>query len=78
MDLEICDKKTDLEGRLILVKIKYEDSLFILYNVYAPTQEHKQYQINVIIKLKNMLTPFMNENILLGGDFDFYLNSKLD
>ncbi len=59
-------KQTDLEGRLILLKIKYEDSLFILCNVYAPTQKHKQDQINFIIKLENMLAPFMNENILLS------------
>ncbi len=25
-----------------------------------------------------MLTTFMNENILLGGDFNFYLNPKLE
>ncbi len=62
----------------MLLKIKYEDSLFILCNVYAPTQEHKQDQLNFIIKLKNMLASFMNENILLGGDFNYYLNPKLD
>ncbi len=48
----LLPKNMDLEGRHILLKIKYEDSLFILFNVYAPTQEHKQDQINFIIKLK--------------------------
>ncbi len=78
MNLEICEKNTDLEGRIILIKIKSNDKFFVLYNVYAPTQEHKQDQNSFAIKLKNVLAPFMNENILLGGDFNFYLNPKLD
>ncbi len=78
VEIHVCEKNTDLEGRIILIKIKPNDKFFVLCNVYAPTQEHKQDQNNFAIKLKNVVAPFMNENILLGGDINFYLNPKLD
>ncbi len=46
--------------------------------MYAPTREHKTDQNNFIKYLKETLIPYANENILLGGDFNFYLDLKLD
>ncbi len=50
----------------------------VLCNVYAPTQNHKCDQINFLIDVKNSLSTYQNENILLGCNFDLHLNSKLD
>ena len=51
---------------------------FVLCNVYAPTREHKKDQNDFIQLLKNTLVPFANENLIIGGDFNFYLNLMLD
>ncbi len=37
-----------------------------------------QYYINYFKSLKDTLIPYANENILLGGDFNFYLDLKLE
>ncbi len=42
-----------------------------------PTRDHKLEQNNFITKLKAELTSFTNENILVVGDFNFYMDPKL-
>jgi len=75
---DIQDKIIDDEGRYIILKVKIETQIFILCNVYAPTREYKLQQINFTKNLKSALLPFENENLLVGGDFNLYLNPKLD
>lgn len=78
IDFNIEDKYMDNDGRVIILKIKINTELFILCNVYAPTRDHKSEQIKFIKELKNYLTIYQNHNIIIGGDFNLYLNPKLD
>ena len=78
IDYEIEDKICDEEGRIIILKVLIDKIIYILCNIYAPTRDHKCDQINFIKKLKNMLIPYENQNLLVGGDFNFYLDPKLD
>jgi exonuclease III len=78
LDIELCDKKCDDDGRFLLLKIKIQFNMYVLCNVYAPTQDHKLEQNNFSVKIKEELAPYANDNILLGGDFNFYKNPKLD
>ncbi len=64
INYQICDKKSDSDGRPC--------------NVYVPKKDHKHDQINVLIDVKNSLSTYENENILLGGDFNLNLNPQLD
>ncbi len=77
-DFELCDKKYDIEGRLLLLKVKIQSNTYVLFNVCSPTQDHKLDQNKFTSKIKKELGPFANENIILGGDFNFYMNPKLD
>jgi exonuclease III len=77
-DFELCEQKIDLEGRMIIIKVKIESNYYVICNIYAPCQGFKLDQNNFILKIKNELAPFMNDNIVLGGDFNFYTNPKLD
>ncbi len=77
-DFGLCDTKCDNEGRLLLLKVKIQSSAYVLFNVYSPTQDHKLDQNKCASKLKEELAPFANENIILGGDFNFYMDRKLD
>ncbi len=43
-----------------------------------PTQQYKHYQLNFIQLTRNYLCKFENENIIVAGDFNLYLNPKLD
>jgi exonuclease III len=78
LDCDIADKITDDEGRFLIIKININTKIFILCNVYAPTKDHKADQIKFIKNLQSYISPYENENLIIGGDFNFYLNPKLD
>ncbi len=63
---------------MLIVKLKIQSNTYILYNIYAPTQDHKLEQNIFIKKFKLELTPFTNETILIGGVFNFCMDSKLN
>ncbi len=77
-DFELCDKKCDNEGRLLLLKVKIQSCTYLLFNVYSPTHDHKLDQNKFASKIKEELSPFANENIILGVDFNFDMDPKLD
>ncbi len=71
-------KKKDINSKLFLTKIKVDNTRYVLCNIYAPIREHKTAQHNFIKSVMYTLIPYANENILLGGDLNFYLDLKLD
>ncbi len=71
-------KEEDIKSMLLLTKIKIDNTTYVLCSIYSPTREHKTDQNNFIKYLKDTLIPYANENILLGGDLNFYLDLKLD
>ncbi len=40
-DFEQCEKRTDIERRLTIAKVKINSVMYILYHLYAPTRDHK-------------------------------------
>ncbi len=48
-----------------------------MVNCYAPTQQHKKDQLD-FINLKSQINKFDTENIIMGGEFYFYINPELD
>ncbi len=78
INYQICDKKSYSNSRLLILKTKIDENRYVLCNVYALTQDHKRDQINFLIDVKNSLSTYENENILLGGDLNLHLNPKLD
>jgi len=78
LDYEIKDKTTDSEGRLLILKILLNEKHYNLCNIYAPTMDHRKEQIFFINTLRNKLATLDQENFILGGDLNIYLNPKLD
>ncbi len=66
-------KKVDLQGKLLVTKIKIDNTIYVLCNVYAPTREHKSDQNNFINIVKYTLAPYVNENIFLENLLFSYL-----
>ncbi len=56
MEYEILEKYKDSDGRLIIIKCKFENTNYIISNCYAPTQQYKNYQINFIQLARNYLS----------------------
>jgi exonuclease III len=68
----------DLEGRLLIVKIKLHESEFFICNLYFPTSNHENDQLKVLMELNDHLTDISANNIVLGGDWNVVLNDTLD
>ncbi len=49
-----------------------------MINYYAPTQQHEKDQLDFINFLKSRINKFDTENIITGGNFNFYINPDLD
>ncbi len=43
LNIKLCKKRFDNEGRLLLLTIKIQSNVNVLLNIYAPTQDHKMY-----------------------------------
>ena len=78
MDFDLCEKIEDCEGRILILKVKINTNYYTIGNFYAPTQCHKNDQINFVTKMNNSLTQFEGETLILGGDLNFYMNPILD
>ncbi len=63
---------------IILLKCKCEEAIYLIVNCYAPTQQFKKDQIDFINFIKSHINNFDTENIIMGGDFNFYMDPELD
>ena len=73
LDYSILDKIIDNKGRLIVIKLKVDNNIYIIANIYAPTKDNKKDQLDFIKMVKPKLFKFENETFLLGGDFNIYI-----
>ncbi len=78
LDHKILKKYTDNDGRLLIIKCNLEKSCYIITNCYAPTQQYRNDQLNFIHMSRDILCKFENESIIATGDFNFYLDPKMD
>ena len=75
---EIKNTITDNNGRFLLIHLVLNDTEMVLVNIYAPTKDHKQEQLTFLSYVQNTLIDFLGKTIILGGDFNTYLNPVLD
>ena len=78
-DIETDIKNIDIdqEGRCIIVNGKFGGRDLTLMNLYAPTKNDINNQMNFISKLIPKINEF-HENLIMGGDLNTYLNPQLD
>ena len=70
VEKKICDKN----GRCIILDIALADTRVALVNIYAPNDVNQQ--VSFFKELQEQLQEFSEENILIGGDFNFTLSEK--
>lgn len=64
----------DPQGRYIIITGKLYNHLMTLVNIYAPNMDDEQFITSLITKLPDMDT----HQLIIGGDFNFVLNTDLD
>ena len=79
LDYEILNTVIDNNGRFILITVKIQDVVYKIGNVYGPNNEGKaiDFYKNISQLLVNEDVN-MDDNIMLGGDFNCVLNPLLD
>ena len=75
---KLVSEKYSHDGRWLILTCEIEGIVFTFVNVYAPTRDHLALQLQFIKELKCELEEFSGTNLLLGGDFNTYLNPMLD
>ncbi len=78
MEYEILEQVKDDNGRFLLLKLKTEELEYVIGNIYSPTRDHKKDQLNFIRYVKEQICQFENETFLIGGDYNFYIDPKMD
>lgn len=74
MSYKITDYKEIVKGRLQLLKLEISDNIYVLLNVYGPTNEDKEF-FDILGKV---ITENNSETLIIGGDFNVVLNFDLD
>ena len=76
--LDIEKTWVDAAGRIAMIRIKFENESYTLINVYAPTKNNLQDQLEFLNILKTLVLENDDSSLILGGDFNTYLNPFLD
>ena len=67
---------SDLQGRLAVVNIMYEERNISIVNLYAPNKDSPEFFLEVFEKIST--TGEENKEFIIGGDFNLVLNIDLD
>lgn len=78
LEVTVADQIIDPNGRYLLLDCTIEGTRFVLVNVYAPTKNVVNQQCVFLNDIREMLAPYMGENLIIGGDFNTILDPTLD
>ena len=77
--LSIKKQLRDNDGRILILDLTIDDQSFILINYYNPNTEAQQLEkLEGLGNLLSTLNISLNNNIIFGGDFNLFFNSKLE
>ena len=77
--LNILNIKRDNLGRILVIEVKIDDSVFVLINIYnANTQSEQLHTLNDLINVLEIFEDIQNKSVVLIGDFNVILNPSLD
>ena len=71
---KIEDRKVDSEGRLLFLRGTVSGIKYTLANVYCPNKHPKKYLLEILKELGE----FKKGYLILAGDLNFTMDSKLD
>ena len=69
-------KKEEKQDRILSASVETQELNFMLLNIYAPNASSSKKQF--FVKLQHTLDKYVGKNVLVMGDFNCTLNSKLD
>ena len=77
--LKILNITRDNLGRILVIEVKTDDSVFVLINIYnANTESEQLHTLNDLVNILETIEDIQNKSVVLGGDFNVILNPPLD
>ena len=74
-----ANQTADKNGRLLLIEVIVDDVKFVLINIYICNTESQQIlTLTELHKILQNVDNIGNKNIIIGRDFNFQFNSKLE
>lgn len=70
------NNNSDKNGRVVMCSLNCNDSNYFLVNLYAPTQDKESEQIDFINYIQTVLEENVEQNTIIGGDFNVCLKSE--
>ena len=77
-EANIINVKRNNESRIEVIDIERHGTIYTIGNIYAPTQNFEREQQNVFKTFTEILKTMTTDHYILGGDFNLYLNPRLD
>lgn len=77
-NIQLVREIKDDDGRYLILHIKYGDEDYVIGNMYAPTRNFEQSQIETLNKFIDHLNEIQVSNIILAGDWNLYFSPLLD
>ena len=78
LNIQINEIIRDNTGRFLLLDTTFEEQPLIIINVYAPTKDQQDLQLEFLSFVHDRLIEYSDKNILLGGDFNTCLDPAVD
>ncbi len=80
LDITCIDEKTNDQGRSLYITIKLEDENeeLLLVNVYAPTRDKLDCQLQFLDRVKQYVASLDYIHLLVGGDFNTVFDPDMD
>ncbi len=77
-DIQIVQQYCDNNGHYIILDVQIDNCNYTIGNLYAPTRDKEKEQQAVFKAFCSDLDKCDKENVLIGGDFNVYMNPRLD
>ena len=68
----------DEYGRFLILDIERNGSKYTIGNLYMPTRNHETEQRDTFAGFTAELDKLENEHVIIGGDYDVYVDPALD
>ena len=77
--VNVLDKKTDENGRILILDVMVDETNFVLINIYNPNTETEQ--VTTLLHLDKILEAIKDlsdKHIVLADDLNFFFDTSLD
>ena len=77
-EANIVNIRRDTDGRILIVDLERHGTIYTIGNMYAPTSNFERDQQNAFNEFTHYLNHMKNEHTVIGGDFNLYMNPRLN